>query len=258
MSMPAERGNPWVAVRPGENIGSLARKVAAAHQAFVDSADAPGVRSVVLDSWMRSRSKGVDPDGARDGRRPRRRRTRAVPVRAPDGADPPGGPQAARRGRRRHRTARRDHRRSRAGCCGSRATRAAKDRALAMNFVEGADWSEERVGHQRAGHRARARPLRADLRGRALQPHRARLELFGGARARPDDRADPRRHRHHRRPAGRGARGAVADPGHRRRRRVRAATAPAELAPHCSARNASRVSRCSDPNGRPSSATATG
>ena len=62
MSMPAERGNPWVAVRPGDDIGSLARKVAAAHQAFVDSADAPGVRAVVRDSWLRSRHVGVDPN----------------------------------------------------------------------------------------------------------------------------------------------------------------------------------------------------
>ena len=62
MSMSADRGNPWVAVRPGDDIGSLARRVAAAHQTFVDSADAAGVRAVVRDSWLRSRRVGVDPN----------------------------------------------------------------------------------------------------------------------------------------------------------------------------------------------------
>ncbi|MEW2014387.1 transcriptional regulator [Rhodococcus sp. NPDC076796] len=61
-------GNPWVAVRPGEDIAVLARQMSSAHQSFVDDIRTHGstVRSVVLDSWMRSRTKGVDPDGGND------------------------------------------------------------------------------------------------------------------------------------------------------------------------------------------------
>lgn len=62
MSRQQAHVNPWVALPPGEDIALLARKVSAAHQTFIDSADAAGVRAVVLDSWLRSRRHGVDPD----------------------------------------------------------------------------------------------------------------------------------------------------------------------------------------------------
>lgn len=58
----SERGNPWLAVPPGDDAASLARKVAAAHRSFVESADAAGVRAVVRESWLRSHSGGVSPD----------------------------------------------------------------------------------------------------------------------------------------------------------------------------------------------------
>ncbi len=63
-------GNPWVAVRPGDDVALLARRLSSAHQSFIDARGVPGqgltddshVRSVVLESWMRSRNKGVNPD----------------------------------------------------------------------------------------------------------------------------------------------------------------------------------------------------
>ena len=58
------QGNPWVAVRPGDDVDLLARRVSTAHRSFVEDRSSSGnVRSVILDSWLRSRIKGVDPDG---------------------------------------------------------------------------------------------------------------------------------------------------------------------------------------------------
>ena len=239
-SQPPTGGNPWVAVRPGDDVAMLARRVSSAHQLFVErhapagrapDGDGNSVRSVILDSWMRSTSKGVNPDGS----------ARAVDLAAADLA-----------------TYRASHPMSiirpvvrkllvedaadsglliaisdeQGRLLWVEGDSSAKDRALAMNFVEGADWSEEHRRHQRAGHRAGTRSLRADLRCRAFQPRRARLELFGGARPRPHHRADPRGDRHHRWSAGRGAGGALADQGDRCGRRSGTATAPCCESPH--------------------------
>ena len=62
MSGGLSRSNPWVAVHPEDDVALLARKVSSAHRAFVDSADAAGVRAVIFESWLRSRGSGVDPD----------------------------------------------------------------------------------------------------------------------------------------------------------------------------------------------------
>jgi hypothetical protein len=69
----AAQRDPWRAWRPGDDPRALAQAAARARDAFLagdrgtrtaDSADAPGaqVRSVVWDSWRRSRDSGVDPD----------------------------------------------------------------------------------------------------------------------------------------------------------------------------------------------------
>ncbi|MCX5041588.1 transcriptional regulator [Aldersonia sp. NBC_00410] len=63
--MSIERSQParqWAATRPGDDLAQLAQKVAAAHRSFVESADAAGVRAVVRDSWLRSDRGGVSPD----------------------------------------------------------------------------------------------------------------------------------------------------------------------------------------------------
>lgn len=65
MSTAAQR-NPWMAVRPGEDVARLAKRVSSAHRSFFDSPEQGfgwPVRSVVLDSWRRSRGSGIDPDG---------------------------------------------------------------------------------------------------------------------------------------------------------------------------------------------------
>ncbi|WP_301122547.1 transcriptional regulator [Mycolicibacterium fortuitum] len=54
--------NPWVALAPGDDVSLRAGKVGFAHQMFVEYAEFVEVRSVVHDSWLRSRINGVDPD----------------------------------------------------------------------------------------------------------------------------------------------------------------------------------------------------
>jgi hypothetical protein len=56
--------NPWVAwPAQVDDVADLARRTAAAHDRFVEGAsDAGGVRPLVLASWRRSLSSGVDPD----------------------------------------------------------------------------------------------------------------------------------------------------------------------------------------------------
>lgn len=63
--------NPWLAWRQGDDPRSVARTAALAHERFMSGDARPArargdrldVRSVVLDSWRRSRAGGVDPDG---------------------------------------------------------------------------------------------------------------------------------------------------------------------------------------------------
>lgn len=159
-------GNPWVAVRPGDDVAQLARTNSDAHSSFVDGAcangafvdgtvrggdpDRPGVRAVVLDSWLRSRSKGVDPDGREAvvdlgaDELDRYRSAHPMALIRPvvrkllveDTADT-GLLVAISDARGRLLWVEGDS--------------AAKDRALAMNFAEGADWSEERVGTNAPG-----------------------------------------------------------------------------------------------------------
>ncbi|MFE3290820.1 transcriptional regulator [Rhodococcus sp. NPDC059234] len=151
-------GNPWVAVRPDEDIAVLARTVSTAHRSFVDSGrssvagrpDASPVRPVVFDSWLRSRSRGIDPDGIdesgdmgareldeyRDSHPMALIRPVVRKLLVEDAADTGllvAISDAAGR------------------LLWVEGDRVAKDRALAMNFVEGADWSEERVGTNAPG-----------------------------------------------------------------------------------------------------------
>ncbi|MFC9551193.1 transcriptional regulator [Rhodococcus sp. NPDC056960] len=158
-SQPPTGGNPWVAVRPGDDVAMLARRVSSAHQLFVDrhapagrapEGEGNSVRSVILDSWMRSTSKGVNPDGS----------ARAVDLAAADLA-----------------TYRASHPMSiirpvvrkllvedaadtgllvaitdeKGQLLWVEGDSSAKDRALEMNFVEGADWSEDTVGTNAPG-----------------------------------------------------------------------------------------------------------
>ncbi|MBJ8348025.1 helix-turn-helix domain-containing protein [Antrihabitans sp. YC2-6] len=144
------RGNPWVALRPGDDVAALASRVHSAHQMFVEHADYVEVRSVVRDSWLRSRSSGVDPDRS-TGSSPlsgleleRYRSTHPMALVRPvvrkllveDAADT--GLLIAisdAKGR----------------LLWVEGDTAAKDRALSMNFAEGADWSEGSAGTNAPG-----------------------------------------------------------------------------------------------------------
>ncbi|TSD93654.1 transcriptional regulator [Skermania sp. ID1734] len=61
---PITHVNPWVALYPGLDIDMRAQQVATARESFLNRAEPAGIRSVVLDSWLRSRANGVDPDRA--------------------------------------------------------------------------------------------------------------------------------------------------------------------------------------------------
>lgn len=55
--------SPWLAWPSGSDPGDLARSVAVAHDSFVTTGRGPAsVRGLVLESWQRSRSIGLDPD----------------------------------------------------------------------------------------------------------------------------------------------------------------------------------------------------
>lgn len=158
---PPRRGNPWVAVRPGDDVAQLARTVSSAHRSFTEGRGAragdpeatPVVRSVVFDSWLRSRERGVDPagDGGElgcgelgGGELERYRAAHPMALIRPvvrkllveDAADTGvlvAISDAAGR------------------LLWVEGDSSAKDRAVAMHFVEGADWSEDRVGTNAPG-----------------------------------------------------------------------------------------------------------
>ncbi|MGF7119733.1 GAF domain-containing protein [Rhodococcus sp. AG1013] len=150
--------NPWIALRPGDDFAVLAERTSSAHQLFVESVDAEtetetetdAVRSVVRESWLRSRGSGVSPDVvddavALDGAALAQHRA-AHPLSAirpvvrqllvEDTADT-GLLVALSDARGRLLWVDGDS--------------WAKDRALSINFVEGADWSEDRVGTNAPG-----------------------------------------------------------------------------------------------------------
>ncbi|ORI16494.1 helix-turn-helix domain-containing protein [Rhodococcus sp. 1168] len=146
------QGNPWIAVRPGEDVDVLAREMSTAHRLFVDDEppSSDSVRSVVLDSWLRSRTKGVNPDGGNDSlalsgaELERYRDGHPMSIIRPvirkllveDAADT--GLLVAisdAEGR----------------LLWVEGDATAKDRALTMNFAEGADWSEESKGTNAPG-----------------------------------------------------------------------------------------------------------
>ncbi|MFF2556353.1 transcriptional regulator [Nocardia sp. NPDC058058] len=128
-----------------------------AHNSFIDGRQLPtvrpggdSVRSVVLDSWRRSRSNGVDPDGfggAVDLAGPELKRYRATHPTASirpvvrkllvEDAAEAGLLVAISDAQGRLLWVEGDRR--------------VKDRATGMNFVEGADWSEDRVGTNAPG-----------------------------------------------------------------------------------------------------------
>ncbi|RVW01382.1 sigma-54-dependent transcriptional regulator family protein [Rhodococcus xishaensis] len=151
MTMREPAPNPWIAVRPGEDVGLLAERTSVAHQSFVESAGADAaVRSVVRDSWLRSRGNGVNPDGPDDSvalggiELERYRKAHQLAAIRPvvrrllvDDAVDSGLLVAISDDRGRLLWVEGDV--------------AAKDRALHMNFVEGADWSEDRVGTNAPG-----------------------------------------------------------------------------------------------------------
>lgn len=144
--------NPWVAVRPGDDLAVLAERTSSAHQLFVecDRAGTDAVRSVVRESWLRSRGSGVSPDVvddavALDGATLEQyRAAHALSAIRPvvrqllveDAADT-GLLVAISDAYGRLLWIDGDSR--------------AKDRALRMNFVEGSDWSEDRVGTNAPG-----------------------------------------------------------------------------------------------------------
>ncbi|WP_305092393.1 GAF domain-containing protein [Prescottella sp. R16] len=153
-----EPRNPWIAVRPGDDVVVLAERTSTAHQRFVEAPEteaepetgADTVRDVVLDSWLRSRGNGVSPDlvddevvlGGLDLERYRAAHPLAAirpVVRKLLIEDIVGTgllvAMSDANGR----------------LLWVEGDSAVKDRALDINFVEGADWSEERVGTNAPG-----------------------------------------------------------------------------------------------------------
>jgi len=65
--------NPWLAWRRGEDVALLSRRVHSAYETFLRSptldhaSTLTAVRPVVLQSWLRSRDRGVDPDSSGAG-----------------------------------------------------------------------------------------------------------------------------------------------------------------------------------------------
>ena len=154
------RGNPWVALHPGDDVAVLARKVSSAHQHFLEQhgleqrglerADGDDVRTVVRESWLRSRDKGVNPDRSTESvpltglELERYRSAHPMALVRPvvrkllveDAADT-GLLIAITDAKGRLLWVEGDS--------------AAKDRALSMNFAEGADWSEATAGTNAPG-----------------------------------------------------------------------------------------------------------
>ncbi|MEU5842598.1 transcriptional regulator [Rhodococcus sp. NPDC047139] len=145
--------NPWVALGPGADVAAHARAMLRAHGTFVSERGADrldGVRAVVRDSWSRSLRLGIDPDVVEQpsllsGRELEEYRAgHAMSLIRPvvrkllveDAADS-GLLVAVTDGQGRLLWVEGDH--------------AARDRALSMSFVEGADWSEDRVGTNAPG-----------------------------------------------------------------------------------------------------------
>ncbi|MDH6678053.1 hypothetical protein M2284_002256 [Rhodococcus sp. LBL1] len=155
----SSRRNPWIAVQPGEDVAELACTVALARRSFIhgigdphptDHRDGLPVRPVVLDSWLRSRTLGVNPEGLDD-------------VGEVDSAELDGyrasHPMALVRPVVRKLLGEDITDTGLLVAISDAAGRLlwvegdfeARDRAVAMGFVEGADWSEERVGTNAPG-----------------------------------------------------------------------------------------------------------
>lgn len=142
--------NPWVAARPGTDLLALARDVARARAGFAEQADGGHrVRPLVLDSWQRSVDRGVNPDtgGSSSMTDVDLRRYRAEhPMRLirpvvrnlllDDGID--DGMVVALTD-------------ARGLLLWVEGQNSALDRAAAMNFSEGTDWSESAVGTNAPG-----------------------------------------------------------------------------------------------------------
>lgn len=142
--------NPWVALRPGMDASRVARDVESAHDAFLlQGESAADVRPVVLDSWQRSLRSGVDPDSEAteswaDADLRSYRNSHPMSIVRPivrrlllDDIAETGLLVAISDADGRLLWVEGDH--------------AAKDRAALMNFAEGADWSERRVGTNAPG-----------------------------------------------------------------------------------------------------------
>ncbi|GAB0103890.1 GAF domain-containing protein [Nocardia sp. JMUB6875] len=147
----ASQRNPWVAVRPGEDVARLARRVSLAHSVFLEGEVRPGgpLRPVVLDSWRRSQGRGVDPDGlgrvaVADSELRQYRAAQPIASILPvvrkllvEDAVDAGLLVAISDAHGRLLWVEGDTK--------------VKDRAHGMGFVEGADWSEDRVGTNAPG-----------------------------------------------------------------------------------------------------------
>ncbi|AEF42672.1 sigma-54-dependent transcriptional regulator family protein [Hoyosella subflava] len=153
MTQPRPTGNPWLALPPGEDITRLARDLSAAWQSFLatpNGAAPASVRKVVRESWLRAKERGISPEtvdqtgflleeelkGYRSAHPMALIRPVVRKLLVEDAADSEllvamtdeAGRLLWVEG---------DH--------------LARDRAVGMSFMEGADWSEERVGTNAPG-----------------------------------------------------------------------------------------------------------
>ncbi|GGC73923.1 transcriptional regulator [Hoyosella rhizosphaerae] len=143
--------NRWLSVPPGADIARFASDAASAWESFLDKGITPAsVRSVVGESWIRSKTRGVSPDAVEQ--------TDLLPA-ADLEAYRSAHPMSLIRPVIRELLV--------ADAVGSELLVAmsdeagrllwvdgdqrARDRAVSMSFVEGADWSEERVGTNAPG-----------------------------------------------------------------------------------------------------------
>ncbi|MCW4353571.1 transcriptional regulator [Hoyosella sp. YIM 151337] len=153
MTQPRSAANPWLALPPGGDVTQLARELSEAWQEFLatpNGAAPASVRQVVRESWLRAKQRGISPETVNqtdllvDAELNAYRAAHPMSLIRPvvrkllveDAADSELlVAMSDERGR----------------LLWVEGDRRARERATSMSFVEGADWSEERVGTNAPG-----------------------------------------------------------------------------------------------------------